>query len=61
MGAQDNEWNALHVACLNGSSNCVPVLLKAGCDKHAKNDDGESALDVAKRGAEPKVLQLLQS
>lgn len=37
------------------------MLLKAGCDKHAQNDDGDSPVDVAERGSEAdEVLRLLR-
>lgn len=40
----------LHVAAMTGSSSVVAVLLKAGGDETAVNDQGEMPLDVVGRG-----------
>ena len=61
LAAQNDKWTALHVACLNEAVGCVPLLLAAGCDPLADNDDGETAADIAKRADSNDMLKMLGS
>lgn len=42
----------LHYAVINGDIKMIKLLLKNGADVNATNDDGESALDVARNRCE---------
>jgi ankyrin repeat protein len=58
----DNVNNTfLHFASLRGKLEMVKMLLNAGADVNAKNDDGETAIDLAKSQWYPEVIKLLES
>ena len=50
------KWTPLHAAAMTGSMEFVRFLLSAGADATIKNDDGETAYDVAKPGSIRKML-----
>lgn len=39
---------ALHISAMSGFSNCIKLLLDAGCDKNILNKKGKTALDIVK-------------
>ena len=49
-------WTPLHAAVMNGSVEFVRFLLGSGAKAHLKNDNGETAYDMAKSGAIRKML-----
>jgi len=53
-------WTALHMASFNGDAAVVPLLIAAGADVRAKNDDGETPGDLAARRGHPAVAALLR-
>jgi ankyrin repeat protein len=58
----DNVNNTfLHIASLRGKLEMVKMLLDAGADVNAKNDDGETAIDLAKSQWQTEVIKLLES
>ena len=53
----DNVNNTfLHFASLRGNIDMVKMLLDAGADVNAKNDDGETAIDLAKSQRQTPTL-----
>ena len=47
-------------AAVNGHGEVVRILLKAGADGKATNDDGKNALNLAHEGKKEDVAQLLK-
>lgn len=57
----DNVNNTfLHFASLRGNIDMVKMLLDAGADVNAKNDDGETAIDLAKSEWQTPTMELLE-
>lgn len=52
---------SLHLAAKCGSENVVRMLLDNGVDIHVLDDDGKSALDIARGDGHEGVVHLLQS
>lgn len=50
----------LHFASLRGNLEMVKILLDAGADVNAKNDDGETAIDLAKSQRRTRVIDLIE-
>jgi ankyrin repeat protein len=50
----------LHFASLRGKLEMVKMLLDAGADVNAKNDDGETAIDLAKSQWQTPTVKLLE-
>lgn len=51
----------IHVAAATGNAAIVRALLEAGADPYARNDEGESASELAQRsGASREIIDLLQ-
>jgi ankyrin repeat protein len=46
--ATDKQWTPLMAASMKGWHNVVDLLLKNGADKNLKNNEGNTALDLAK-------------
>jgi len=49
----------LLLATYNKTENCVRKLIEAGCSRTIKDDDGKTALDVAKQFGEKRLIKLL--
>jgi ankyrin repeat protein len=59
--ARDNRnCSSLHWACDNNCIDTVKVLLEAGVDVHAKNDDLKTPLDKAREYNYPEIVALLE-
>ncbi len=56
---QTHGWTPLHGAAQNGSLASVERLLAAGADRAAMNDDGTTALDLARSGDHEAIVALL--
>jgi ankyrin repeat protein len=52
---------ALICAARFGSAECVRLLLDAGVDKNHKDDDGNTALDLAKEDGRVGIVRLIES
>lgn len=52
-------WTPLHEAARIGSVGAVKLLLAHGADIRARNDDGQTPLDVARRSREPEAAAVL--
>lgn len=53
--------SALHLACLNGDTACVRMLVLAGADVNVRNTIGQSPYDLAVDGNSPGLIELLTS
>jgi ankyrin repeat protein len=53
------EATPLHWAALRGNEAIVALLLAEGADSEARNKDGETAYEVARRGRKPELTRLL--
>eukprot|EP00757_Euglenozoa_sp_SAG-D1_P016279 gene16279-22561_t len=54
-----DKLTALLIACQSGHSNVVKVLLQAGADIQAKNQDGVTALMLACDNGHSNVVEML--
>jgi ankyrin repeat protein len=63
LNAKDERFGAtsLHWAALRGHQAIVALLIAQGADGAAKNNDGETALQVADRAKREEVARLLRS
>jgi ankyrin repeat protein len=63
INQKDERFGAtpLHWAVLRGHRNVVEYLLAQGADRGAKNDSGETPLQVAVRAKRSELVSLLQS
>jgi hypothetical protein len=52
-------WTALHIASLDGKSDAVDILLRAGADPDIVNDGGNTALHMASRNGQVRCVDLL--
>ena len=52
-------WTALQVASLDGKSEAVDILLRAGANPDIVNDGGNTALHMASRNGQVKCVELL--
>ena len=60
INAQDTTCNTpLHLACYNGHSDIVEILMLAGADETITNDLGETPARMAESGWHSKLLKLL--
>lgn len=48
INADNHGWTALHLAALNGHTDIASILLNKGADTHRLNQDGKTALDIAR-------------
>ena len=55
-----NGSTALHRAAASGETACVEALLAAGADIKAKDDEGKTALDLAKQAMRDGVIAVLE-
>lgn len=61
MNAQDQDGNTpLHAAARKGFSDVVELLLAHGADRDIKNNNGKTALMVARKHEHKKVIELLK-
>jgi len=51
---------ALMMAAHEGKASTVDLLLSRGADANLRNQDGKSALDIARRGNEKAMVERLQ-
>jgi ankyrin repeat protein len=58
--AQQGGWTPLHQAAAHGQTALVELLLEHGADAAARSDDGQTALDLARRGAHGETARRLQ-
>ncbi len=60
--AADNQFGAtaLHWAALRSEIQIVRFLLAQGADRQARNNDGETALQVAERAGKTEVVKVLK-
>ena len=58
--ARDEQWTPLMWAASNGRTKICEMLLALGADPSLKNQDGETALDRARRCNEHECAALLQ-
>ena len=47
------------LACASGHADCVEALIKAGCDKKARNKEGSTGLMLAAKNGKLVTLQTL--
>jgi len=52
-------WTALHIASLDGKSDAVDTLLRAGANPDIANDGGNTAIHMASRNGQVRCVQLL--
>ena len=52
-------WTALHFVCVLGLVSFVQYLLEQGADKNVKTSQGETAVSLAKKYKQEKILPLL--
>jgi ankyrin repeat protein len=55
----DDEFSALHNACLNNRTECVAFLLEKGADPNVIDEYGETPLFCAMEGGNMKCMRLL--
>ncbi|XP_049798391.1 protein roadkill-like [Schistocerca nitens] len=53
------EWTPLHLAAANGHAEVVAALLVAGADRGATTPGGETALDLARRRNQRRLVEML--
>jgi ankyrin repeat protein len=58
---QRHGWTPLHTAAHNGSGELVDALLAAGADPGAANDDGVTAVDLAREAGHGAIAERLQT
>uniref|UniRef100_A0AAR2L6Q9 Un-named sa1614 n=1 Tax=Pygocentrus nattereri TaxID=42514 RepID=A0AAR2L6Q9_PYGNA len=51
---------ALHYCCLHNKTECLKLLLRAKANTHIKNENGETALDIARRLKNTHCEELIQ-
>lgn len=62
LDALDGQGNtALHVAAARKRIACTQQLLQSGIDVDIKNDEGETAFEVAVRAGHPEIESLIVS
>ncbi len=57
---EDEDYTPLHYAALNEMFDIIQFLVKHGADVNAKTDDGETALDIAKREGYSDIVLFLE-
>ena len=65
-GAEPNarglfEWTPLHVAALHGCHKNVEVLLGSGADRTLRDDENLTALGIARKSGNTRIVELLES
>jgi ankyrin repeat protein len=53
-------WTPIHAAAQNGDKAITEFLLKHGGDPRMKNDEGISAVDLARKGGHAEILALFE-
>lgn len=53
-------WTPIHAVAQNGDKAMAELLLKHGADPRMTNDEGVSAVDLAKKGGNAEVLALFE-
>jgi ankyrin repeat protein len=53
-------WAPIHAAAQNGDKAMAELLLKHGADPLQRNDEGVSAVDLAKKGGHVEILALFE-
>jgi uncharacterized protein len=56
----DRDFTPLHNAVLNNQIDAVKFLLEIGVDQQIPNDDGNTALELARVMAHPDIIKLLE-
>ena len=57
----ENGVTALMIAVSTGNAQLAEALIKAGAQIDAKNKDGQTALDLALKNSNPKIINLLKT
>ncbi len=58
---QSAGWTPLHAAAMNGDLASVELLLAAGADAAATNDEGRSVADLAKESGDDATIERVRS
>lgn len=58
---QAGGWTPLHAAAHGGNAELARLLLEAGADPAALNDEGRSALDLARESADPDTVSVVEA
>jgi ankyrin repeat protein len=58
---QSAGWTPLHAAAMNGDLASVELLLAAGADPTATNDEGRSVADLANEGGDDATNERIRS
>ena len=62
LDAQDDaEWTGLYWAAYSSNREAIELLLEAGADPAIRNEDGKTALDVAREKGHQPCIALLQA
>ena len=57
----NSQWTPLHWAAAKGHASVCTTLLALGVDPAAKDEDGETALDSARRENKPECVAVLEA
>jgi ankyrin repeat protein len=61
LSSNDGNWNALHVAGIEGRVEAAKVLIEAGIDTNLKSMKGETPLDIAVKNHHRALADLIRS
>ena len=56
-----NGDTALHISAAMGRRKLTKILLESGCDKDAKNKQGETSMDISRRKNLVDIITILQN
>ena len=56
-----NGDTALHISAAMGRRKLTKILLESGCDKDAKNKQGETSMDISRRKNLVDIINILQN
>ena len=57
---EDGGWTPLHLAASNGRTECLQILLRNGADINRTNDEGRTAIQLAKTEETTQACTILQ-
>ena len=61
VNVSKNKHTVLHYACDQGQLEVVKLLLEKGADVNAKNEEGETPLDIAKKTSNKEIIKLFEN